>query len=236
MQTYNTIQEYLDLFGLDKIEGQNYLEAYLIALNYENGKSRISAKNYFDQINSLLGINNKYCTRCTTAIKQQHNQNLIYIQTELMKYPYMLRISGLRSKEYNDYYVKSINIGGFNILNNSIKKIKKEYVKANNNKLKTQRYITLKDDFQTLEKFKNDRLRFFDLAEGHFIKYLNTLVNTEDVKSRKVNSKLSDGELMACVESGMSVKDISSKYDLSLSYIYRRIKDIKKANDEDNKE
>lgn len=233
MQTYNTIQEYLDLFGLESIEGQNYLQAYLVALNYENGKSRLSAKSYFDEINSLLGINNKYCTRCKTAIKQQHNQNLIYIQTELMKYPYMLRISGLRSKEYNDYYVKSINIGGFNIINNNIKKIKKEYVKANANKLKTQRYITLKDDFQTLEKFKNDRLRFFDLAEGHFIKYLNTLVNTEDVKSRKVNSKISDGELLACVESGMTAKDIAAKYDVSLSYVYRRKRDLKNSNDED---
>ena len=206
---------------METINGIEVLRAYLIAMSYQIGQPILTGKQYVNFMNNYSGTKMNNCTSCSSLMNQNHNRFIMKLHKELLEYNYAVRVDKLYGRWNNDYLINSLNISSFNILNDHINKIGREY---KNHKDYKKDHVT--KNHNKLTQFKIDKLNFFNVDGGAFIKYLEIINNVKDVKKRKSTVCFTDAELVGCIESGMKAKDIAKKYEVSLSYVYRRKREL----------
>lgn len=237
-----TVEEYRDVLTDKEIK---WFHA-LYTVNFQKASNTMNNRQLVSYMNGVTGTNNAYCSSCSSRHEQQINSFILLAMRNLEGSDLLPSLSNLKGAMNNAYMIRSIKTSHDKLLVNKVSSLSREY-----NKLRVRgKAKEAADVLHNLNVLKDYRKAFISLFEedGTFITSLSnrkanivTAVEEEDneeaVKAplkdfehgRSTNAKLSNERLSELMAEGLNGKKIADETGLSSSYIYRRIRNLKKS-------
>lgn len=234
-----TVEEYRDVLTDKEIKWFHALYTVDYARNSANTMGMSKLVTY---MNGVSGASNSYCSSCSSRHEQQINSFILLTMRNIQDSDLLPPLSNLKGAMNNAYMIRSIKTSHDKLLVNKISSLSRDY-----NKLRVRgKEKEAADALHNLNVLKDYRkaMRSLFNEDGTFITSLSnrkanivTAIEEEAVNDsikdselgRSTNAKLSNERLSELMSEGLNGKQIAEETGLSSSYIYRRIKKLKKA-------